>query len=277
MTLKPPDPIYTVDLFPPLRAELLMVLRSLSADEWQRPTVCAGWNVKDIAQHLLADDMGFLSRNRDNYRLDADVDSWESLVAFINDLNDVWVRATRRLSPRLLCDLLAITGDYVHDYLTTLDPHAKSGPVGWAGPDPAPVWLQIAREYTEHWLHHQHIHEAVGRPGLTAPHFFKPLIGTFVYGVPNAYRTVAAPDSTQITLVIPGDSGGTWHITRQNGRWGLYAESDLTPACAVTLDADTAWRLFTRGISKAEALPRVHFEGDRALGEVVLDTVSILA
>jgi hypothetical protein len=43
------------------------------------------------------------------------------------------------------------------------------------------------------------------------------------------------------------------------------------------MDADTAWRLFTKGISKEEAMARTTIAGDRLLGEKVLDTVSIIA
>jgi hypothetical protein len=43
------------------------------------------------------------------------------------------------------------------------------------------------------------------------------------------------------------------------------------------MDGDTAWRLFTKGISNEEALARVRIEGDASLGEKVLDTVSIIA
>ncbi len=43
------------------------------------------------------------------------------------------------------------------------------------------------------------------------------------------------------------------------------------------MDGDTAWRLFTKGISKAEALARVRIEGDATVGEKVLETVSIIA
>ncbi len=43
------------------------------------------------------------------------------------------------------------------------------------------------------------------------------------------------------------------------------------------MDADTAWRIFTKGISKSEALTRTAITGDEALGEKILDTVSIIA
>ena len=43
----------TAHLFPLMRAELLRVLNSLSADQWSAPTACAGWSVRDVALHIL--------------------------------------------------------------------------------------------------------------------------------------------------------------------------------------------------------------------------------
>ena len=38
----------------------------------------------------------------------------------------------------------------------------------WAtGRDPAPVWLDVAREYRERFVHQQQIREATGRPRLS--------------------------------------------------------------------------------------------------------------
>jgi len=61
------DPVLVHDLFPLERRALLQLLRELDEQAWHTPTVCAGWSVKDIAQHLLADDLGILSRKRDSF------------------------------------------------------------------------------------------------------------------------------------------------------------------------------------------------------------------
>ncbi len=277
MDLQPVPPIDVIHLFPAMRAALLDLLRGLSDEEWRLPTICAGWSVKDVAQHILADDMGNLSRRRDGYRISPDLNGLEEVIAFVNDWNEVWVRATRRLSPRLLCDLLAITGPQVHEYYASLDLTAMGSGVGWSGHDTDPVWLDVAREYTEYWLHQQHIRDAMQKPGLKESSFFAPLLAAFMHGVPHAYRDTAAPDGTLIEFVITGEAGNTWHIVRTDGRWELYANSDLTPVCVVTMDAETAWRLFTKGMSQDAAAQRTVFKGDQALGRVALGTVSILA
>jgi hypothetical protein len=198
------------------------------------------------------------------------------LLDFINRWNELWVQATRRISPRLLCDLLRFTGDETQRYFESLDLFAIGGPVTWAGPDPAPVWLDVAREYTERWHHHQQIRDALGRPALTEPHLFAPVLDTFVRALPHTFRDVRAAGGTHVKLTIRGDAGGVWSLV-QDGRWSLFRDVPTEPQAAVVMDADAAWRLFTKGISREAALARTEMTGDRSLALKVLDTVSIIA
>jgi len=59
------EPVLTGPLFAGIRSELLSLLRTLSEEEWRRPTAAAKWNVKDVALHILGGDVGNLSRRRD--------------------------------------------------------------------------------------------------------------------------------------------------------------------------------------------------------------------
>ncbi len=277
VTTTPLAPVKTVDLFPPMRAALLDLLRSLDKNDWQQPTICKGWTVKDVALHIFGDDVSLLSSKRDDHHLPADIDGWDELVAFINRWNTQWVETLRRMSAPLLIELLAVTGEPLHAFFDSLDPLAPGGPVSWAGPDPAPNWLEIAREYSEYWLHQQHIRDAVDRPGLTEPRFMGPLLATLVHAVPHTLREVVVPLGTLVKLVIEGEAGGEWHIIREEAGWGLYAASDAYPACIVTMDADLAWRRFTKGLGLKDAVEKARTQGDDSLGLMVLDTVAIIA
>jgi uncharacterized protein (TIGR03083 family) len=113
------------------------LLRGLDDGEWDRPTVCPGWSVKDIAAHVLGDHAGRLSMLRDGHQTLA-ARGGEEFTAFI-DHQDEWVTATRRLSPRLLLDQLAGAGDQVAAYWQTIDPHALDAQVSLAGPETHPV------------------------------------------------------------------------------------------------------------------------------------------
>jgi len=278
-----PEPVLVVDLFPVERQHLLQLLAQLREEEWHRPTVCAGWTVKDIALHLLGDDIGRLSRDRDafDYTSIANahprINSWSELVAYINEMNELWVQATRRISSRLLCTLLALTGEEIYQYFTSLDLFALGEPVSWAGSAPAPVWLDVAREYTERWVHQQQIRDAVGRPGLKEQRFFAPILATFVRALPHTFREVDAPDGTLIHLNISGEAGSEWYLRREQGTWKLEKTGGLHADASVTLDQERAWRLFTKGISKDEAIQHATISGNELLARKVFDTVSIIA
>jgi uncharacterized protein (TIGR03083 family) len=272
------EPIIVIDHFPELLDALLALLDTLDADGWARPTACAGWSVKDVALHLLGGDVGMLSRGRDGYRaIQHPINSWGELVALLNSLNAQWVQASRRMSPRLLCELLRFTGVQVADYFLSLDPYAIGGPVSWAGNAPAPVWLDLAREYTERWHHQQHIRDAIGQPGLTEPHYLAPVLDTFVRALPHTYRVISAAEGTSVALTISGASGGSWFLLRERGAWQLYRASDCLPDAEVILDQSVAWRLFTKGISVATASATTIITGDAALGRQALELVALIA
>lgn len=276
--MKPLQPISTVALFPQERAALLDLLAQLSAEDWDRPTVCTGWSVKDVALHILGADVGLLSRTPDfRFPGSGGVMEWDDLVAFINQANKIWVEATRRMSTGLLGQLLEFTGGQVHQRLLALDLMALGEPVNWAGPALAPVWLDVAREYTERWLHQQHIRDAVARPGLTDRRFFAPVLDTFVRALPHTFRQVRRDTGTVVELVILGDAGGTWFLVRTEDAWLLTQVVTVPAQTSLTLDQDIAWRIFTRGISPTEAAANSTLSGDRSLGTKILEAVSIIA
>jgi len=276
--MREPEPIVVIDLFPETLDALVALLAELSPEDWVRPTVCSRWSVKDIAVHLLGGDIGLLSRKRDAEQSSGEpARSWKELVALINQLNDAWVKAARRISPRLLCDLLRFTGAQVCEYFRSLDPTAQGSPVDWAGPGPAPVWLDLAREYTERWHHQQQIRDAVKRPGLVEPRFLAPVLDTFVRALPHTYRNVAADAGTAVTLTVTGDAGGRWSVVREDGKWILYVGRAEQPVAEAVIDQDAAWRLFCKGMTRSEAARRVTLIGERALAGHAVEMVSVIA
>lgn len=271
--------ISTVALFLPTREALLGLLRELKADDWHRPTVCAGWSVKDIAAHLWGGDVGVLSRHRDRYDSPDVVPprSWPELVGLINSLNDAWVRSARRISPAVLCDLLELSGTQVESYFASLDPNAPGPPVDWAGEGPQPNWLDLAREYSERWHHQQQIRDAVGRPGLTEPRYLRPVLDTFVRALPHAFREVSAREGAEVQFSIRGDSGRDWILVREKSGWELYLGVAAAPVAEVAVDQDDAWRMFTKGLRGAAARARATIHGDAHLAEVALGATAIIA
>ena len=272
-----PEPVIVAHLFPEVLDALLALLAELEQEAWERPTVCPDWSVKDVALHLLAGEIGILSRQRDRYEPYAhEISSWEDLVRLINRLNAEWVQATRRLSPRLLTELLQFTGPQVNAYFQSLDPFAMGGPVDWAGAEAAPVWLDLAREYTERWHHQQQIRDAVNRQGMKSPRHMKPVCDAFVRAVPHSYRHTLAEVGAVVAVKITGESGGSWALVKEASSWQLYVGESRNASATVTIDADTAWRLFTKGLKPDEIKSKVRLEGEQDLGARMLETIAII-
>jgi uncharacterized protein (TIGR03083 family) len=289
MTL-PAEPIAVVELFPELHRRLLDLLAGLSDDQWRLPTVCAGWSVKDVALHLLGGDVSNLSRRRDGLTgalaayapAGADLSDHGTLVTALNAWNEDWVAATRRMSPRVLCELLAVTGGTLHTYYRGLDLLATGDPVSWIGPEPVPVWADIAREYTEQWMHQAQIRDATGISGpggVREPRLFAPVLATFMLALPHALRDVAAPEGTRLRVVITGAAGGEWSAVWTAGRWALAGTAagaaDEATATAI-LDEDTAWRLWTRGLTPDATARAVQTTGDDQLAGKLREMVTFI-
>jgi uncharacterized protein (TIGR03083 family) len=262
------------------RAELLALLGALDADAWAGATGCPGWSVKDIVAHVLGDDYGILARERDGFREAGSRHSasWDDVVRFVNERNEAWVLAWRRASPRLLFDLLAGSGPALWAHYRGIDPEELGAPVSWAGAQPAPNWLRLAREYTERWVHQQQLRDATGRPGLREGRWLRPLLDTFAHSLPVALGNADALDGTVVVVAAKGEGGGRWTVARRGGSWRLAAEpSTERPSTVVTIDVDTLWRLYTKAIDRDAVRARARIEGDVALGERVLSARAIIA
>jgi uncharacterized protein (TIGR03083 family) len=262
--LQKPEPIIVLDLFDSERQALFAVLDGLPPDAWFKPTVVGSWTVKDIAAHLVADDLGRLARQRDGHREPATRN--ESLKALIDRRNAEWAAAMRRLSPRVIRSLLQLGGEQTRQFFGTIDPIALGRPVSWAGPEPAPNWLDLARELTERWHHQQQIRDAVGAPSLDDPTFLRPVLATFAFALVPAYDSYEAALGTTVALIVKGRSGGEWTIARVTGGWELFAGKTDAPTATVEMDEDTAWRMYVGWLSQAQVRDRCTFAGDLRLG-----------
>lgn len=279
--MKPVAPIFVAELFGELHEELLGLLRSLSDEDWYKPTVAASWQVRDIAAHLLDSDIRRLSFQRDRAPMvppETPIENYRDLVGFLNQLNAEWVKAAKRISPPLLIEFLEVTGAQVTELFKSLDPF---GPalfgVAWAGEEGSQNWFDIAREYTEKWHHQQQIRDAASAPALTNRKWLFPVLDTFLRGLPHTYRETTADEGARIVLTITGEAGGEWTLSREGGAWKLYSGGSETPACAIRMDQDTAWRLLTKGLSRDIATARVEITGDKRLGEPILGMLAVMA
>ncbi len=266
------QPILVADLFAPLNEELVRLLRGLTPPEWNARAV-GTWTVKDVAGHLLDTTLKRLSAQRDRYS--APLAITHGLATIINEMNSQWVSAARRISPKILVEMLDRYGSEMAEYMTTLDSNANAEwAVSWAGEESSPNWFDTARELTEKWHHQQQIRDAVGRPPLYEVRYFKPVMDTFLRGLPHAYRNTSAAEGSRIEFDVRDVTSAS--LVRDSGKWHLDGSS-VSPTTTVHMNGDTAWRLFTKGLGRDEARRRSEVSGDSALAEPLFSMVAIVA
>jgi len=273
-------PLNTLPLIPKLDALLIDLLQSLSPEEWQAPTVAKLWTVKDVAAHLLDTTLRGISTSRDGFfgERAENIHSYADLVAFLNNLNMSWTNTAKRISPQLLITLLQQYCKEYDAHLQTLDPFAPAiFSVAWAGQETSPNWFHIAREYTEKFLHQQQIRDAVGKQALFTKELFGPFIDTFMYALPHTYRNVDAAIGTTVQVIITTDIGDEWIICKQAQGWQFVSSISTEPNGSLSIDPNTAWKLFSKSMQPADALPFVELAGDKTLAANALQMVSVMA
>ena len=262
-------PINVMDVLPVERSALLDLVAALAPRDWAASTACEGWTVHDVAVHLLGNDLGLLARSRDHFlptSAEPPAEDWSTRVKALDVYNQTWVEAGRRLSPRLLHELLRITGDETIRFYASQDPLAPGEPLSWAGLDPAPMWLNIASEFAERWIHQQHIRDAVHRPGLTDRNFVHKVLSTYMHSLPPAFAPVRAPEGTTAVILVTGPARGQWSIRSTGRSWDLFEGASGDPDALVTVDQETAWRFLSGNLSVDAAKPAIVATGD---GELV--------
>ncbi|MFF5480869.1 maleylpyruvate isomerase family mycothiol-dependent enzyme [Streptomyces sp. NPDC012935] len=282
MSLQPNDesnhswlgkPIDARPLFGPELASLLDLLRGLRPNAWSRAAV-PGWTVHDLAAHILGDYQGRLGRSAEGHQ--RTMAPGETLEAFIHRVNQDWIDLHAGHSPAELIEALELAGTQVARQFEGTDLGATGLGVSWAGADPAPKWLDIAREFTEYWTHRQQIRHATGQDTDSAPAVLSVVLDTFMRALPHTLRHTPAPAGTQLQVVIDEPAVGTWTVTATAERWSMAEAPGGRLAASVQLDSETAWRLCTRGIDPGTALSRAHISGERQIAEAVCQIVSIV-
>ncbi len=280
MTTSSPDnlaPILCAHLIGRVDERLIHLLDSLDPDEWDLPTVVPLWKVRDIVAHLLDTTLRKLSLVRDGSRQEINTPEPGNVIGLVNRLNHDGVTVFRRLSPRVLIDLMKVACAQSAEFHARLDPFAPAAfAVSWAGEHESANWFDTARELTERWHHQQQIRLATGRPGIMTPELYHPVLDCFIRGLPNLYKTVCELPGTTVTVEISGECGGQWFLCRNTTEWQLRTRPAEAAAACVTIPQEIAWRVFTKSINPADGLSMVRIQGNRALGKRVLGLVAIV-
>jgi hypothetical protein len=263
-----------------LNKDLIHLLKSLKASDWEKKTVCVKWTISDIASHLLDTNLRRLSLGRDGHQTikENQIATYEELVDYLNDLNAKWVTAFGRISHPILIEMLEKYQDELIIYFEGLNPHDLAlFPVIWAGQNRTENWFDMAREYTERWLHQQQIRFALNDQTLLKKTYYFPFLDTSMQALPHTYFNVKAPIGATVKVEIVGEAGGVWCIIKEKESWSLTSQEINNPTALVYIDQQIAWLLFSKGINPMDAAQYYQLHGDTDLGSHALKLKSVMA
>jgi uncharacterized protein (TIGR03083 family) len=271
-------PIFAAPIIREVDRRLIELLSSLQPEEWEMPTIAPGWAVRDVAAHLLDTALRKLSSARDRCRIGREeVHSHQDVIRLVDRLNDEGVTVYRRLSPKVLTELMQLACTQAADFLESLDPFAKASiGVSWAGEMSSLVWFDNARELTERWHHQEQIRLATKHPGIMIPPLYHPVLDTFMRGLPHAYRDVPASLDSAIVVEVSGACGGQWCLVKSQAGWIFAHELPTAIAAHIVIPQAICWRIFTKGITREAAYPQITIQGDKTLAGHVLGLVAIV-
>ncbi|HEX7623399.1 MAG TPA: maleylpyruvate isomerase N-terminal domain-containing protein [Anaeromyxobacteraceae bacterium] len=276
----PLAPTLVADLFLPLQEELVRALRGLPAGAWDLPTTSRRWRVREVAAHILDGQLRRISTQRDGHPPPppaAPVRGNADLVLFLDDLNARFVEMSRRLSPRLVVELLEWVGPRLADTARAADPYGTAVfAVSWAGEARSAAWFDLARDLSEHWHHQQQIRLAAGIPLLLEARYSVPVMDTFARALPFAYRAVSAADGTAVEVAIGPPVDRLYTLRREGRRWLLLDGAADEAMARISVDAESAWRIFTGSLSREEAMRRTTASGAPALVDPFFGVVAIV-
>lgn len=254
------------------RAELVALLGSLDHDAWRRPTECPAWDVRQIALHILGDDLSLLSRQRDEATngllLFAQEHPGADFRQLLDGFNEQWVTAASFLGPTLLIELLDLTGDWTADFYEQVDLGSPGEPVGFFGTtQPSPYWQVASRELVERWVHQHQIRRAVGAPDLDDT-FLAVAAGVFVRAISLRLGDLGVPTGEAIALEVTGVAA--WSLRRTAEGWSLGGGVEPDATTTISFSAATARRLFSRAPDVPGEDAEISTRGDDSVATAAL-------
>ncbi|MFF6833567.1 maleylpyruvate isomerase family mycothiol-dependent enzyme [Streptomyces sp. NPDC012438] len=249
------------------------LVQPLVEGEWNRPTPCPGWSVRDIVSHvigmeteMLGDPRPIHSLPRDLYHVrsdfarymevQVDVRRHHTAPEMTSELEYVLIRRARRLRNE-----------------NRSPEHLIRAPLG------AEQTLEAA--YRERafdvWVHEQDLRAALGVPGNLDSPGAQVARDVLLEALPKVVAKDAgapAPSAVVLDVTGPVEFLRTVRVDAE-GRGSIDGAPSLGPAVSLATDWETYVRLACGRVRAVDVADRVKVEGDERLARAILDNFAV--
>ncbi|MCQ8829686.1 maleylpyruvate isomerase family mycothiol-dependent enzyme [Streptomyces malaysiensis] len=249
------------------------LVNPLAESEWNRPTECPGWSVRDVVSHVIGLECEMLGDPRPIHSLPRD------LYHVTNELSrymEVQVDVRRcHTAPEMTSEL-----EYTIIRRGRQLRNEKRSPetmVRWPGGTEVTLGEALTRRAFDAWVHEQDLRRALNRPGNLDSPGASITRDLLLSALPKvvAKDAGAAPQSAVVF-----DVHGPMEFMRTvrvgpDGRGTIDGSVSLGPTVTVTLDWETYVRLACGRVRPEAVSGRLKIEGDQQLAEAILGHFAI--
>ncbi len=246
----------------------------LGLPEWDLPTECPGWTVRDAVSHLIGIERTLLG--------DPPPPPLDELPPHVeNEIgarNEAWVAPRRSWSgPSVLEEFRDVTARRLADLRSS--PPARFDEVG-----PSPVGEVPYREFMnvrvmDSWVHEQDIRVATGRPGHDSGPAAQLSLDRLCSAMPFVVgKQAAAPEGASVRFELRGPLSRRIDVVVRDGRAKAVTSLDGQPTAVLDMAVEVFWRLACGRVDgpAARVAGLVKGGGDTELAYRVLDAMSFM-
>jgi uncharacterized protein (TIGR03083 family) len=249
------------------------LLTGLDDKDWELPTDCPGWTVKDQVSHLIGTESMLLGRPSPP---GVAAETAPHVKNPMGLRNEAWVAARRPLPPAgVLAEFREVSAARLVALRSMTDQDMAALIEGPLGQMPYEEFMRL--RVMDNWVHEQDIRRAVGQPGHLDGPVADASVARFTSALPFVVgKRAAAPDTTTVVLCLTGPVEQIVAASVSGGR-GQPVAAPVDWTVRLSMTAETYARLSCGRQTAADALAadEVTVEGDRALGERVLTGLAI--
>lgn len=267
----------------PDRAELIRIwsdeistiidlVTPLTEQQWNAPTPCPGWSVGDLVAHLCDIEQMLAQESRPEHEPD-----WDRLphaTGQIGRFTEVGVDWRRGRSPRQVIEELRETRDRRRAQIDATPEGAEvMSPLG----RPSTLERVLRMRILDSWVHEQDIRDATALPGGMTSDAAIVTLQQFLEGLPKVWaKQTGAPTGAVLHLVITDVGRGVeaWASVDDAGQ-GVACTPVDQPDVTVSLGWEDYLALSAGRVPPSVLRNRIHVEGDVALGDQLLQSMTI--
>jgi len=245
----------------------------LEESEWEMPSECPGWSVRDVLSHMVGTERSLLG--------DAAPDPLSEPGHVHNEVgarNEGWVVALRGMSgPEVLTAFRQATERRLAELRSW--PVSRFDEVGPSPLGPVPYREFMRVRVMDCWVHEQDIRVATARPGHREGPAASLALDRLVSAMPFVVgRQAKAPEGSSVRFELTGNSPRRVEVVVSSGRAAVTEALESEPTTELRMDLEVFWRLACGRVTgeAARAAALVEIRGDGELGQSVVDSMAFM-